>query len=227
MSIFETTDKLDKTKLAEIEKMFFKDNPVQINPEIEGYRIADNGDFILGCMAGPSCNIGNLLHEMSHLAEREIPKLVKRPYDSWGYSFGKYWEILGRFGYESNTDQSVRREGRIWAYQYSLHLHFDVPTDEDYEEEGVERLSTISLVNSAIYLEAFYIYKNKCDPQKTLEYTEREIFAIECLSKEVKQMSDTDFSFDRFVENWNLRMTALKDSKEAYIRGDYEERHAG
>jgi len=162
------------------------------------------GNYLLGNRAGPSCHISSLTHEMCHLAEREIPKLLEKPNCSWGFTYGKYWECLGQSGYESQTDQSVLREARVWAYQWSLHQTLGIPIEDDEEDNNIE-----GLVSSAVYMDAFFIYRNKrIDPN--LEFRQKEKEGLKALAAEVQELSRTRFTFDDFKRNWNEHMAALK-----------------
>ena len=111
-----------KTLLKEINRRYFRDNPVRFKMKFEGQGLTDNNLYLLGGRAGPiDCiSIEYLLHEMCHLAEREKDKLIEKPASSWGFSLGKFWQINNQSGWECSTDQAVLREARVWSYQLSL-----------------------------------------------------------------------------------------------------------
>ncbi len=83
-----------KTLLKEINRRYFRDNPVRFKMKFEGQGLTDNNLYLLGGRAGPiDCiSIEYLLHEMCHLAEREKDKLIEKPSSSWGFSLGKFWQ---------------------------------------------------------------------------------------------------------------------------------------
>lgn len=76
-----------KTLLKEINRRYFRDNPVRFKMRFEGQGLTDNNLYLLGGRAGPiDCiSIEYLLHEMCHLAEREKDKLIEKPASSWGF----------------------------------------------------------------------------------------------------------------------------------------------
>ncbi len=77
-------NKVDMVAFERIRKDFFDGNPVSAEIKIEGYEIKD-GKYVLGCLAGPVYHLSHMIHEMGHLAEREIPKLLEKPNCGWGY----------------------------------------------------------------------------------------------------------------------------------------------
>ncbi len=187
---------MNKVLLKEVARKFFIGNPVKIGQNVEGQAITEGNAYLLGCYAGPSQNEENLFHEMCHLAEREKEKLVERPHNSWGFSFGKYWEVLGRSGWEPSTEQSVLREARVWSFQLSLMRHFQI--DITAEE----------LARSAVYLSAFCYFKFK-RVSKKLDYQESEKLAVSLLAALVEKQTEI-YTYNRFVEDWNSRMELLK-----------------
>lgn len=192
---------------------FFKGNPVSISKELQGQGLDENSNFVLGCSAGPSTDVSNLIHEMSHLAELEVPRLLKKPYGGWGFKWGKYWELNGHSGYEPRTDQSVRREMRTWAYQWSIHQSLQIPVS-NYDDESKGEL--IDLVRSSTYLHAFANYKWAVLSQEerdALGYSASEQKTLEILADEVLHLSQTVFTFDNFCKNWKERMDLLKSQK--------------
>lgn len=205
MPIFDSPNKIDKVALETIKNDFFVGNPVSAIVDFEGQGINEQGDYVLGCRAGPSIHISNLIHEMAHLAEREIPKLLEKPYKGWGFSFGKYWEFGGRSGHEPNTDQSVLRELRVWAFQWSIQQHYKI---KDKESKTI-----FDLVSSIVWLPAFVYFKHKRiskEERELLKYDQSEKKAIELAAEEVRIMSNTDFTFECFCDNWFTRMKILK-----------------
>lgn len=196
--MFENESNLDQRFLAVVLERFFTGVPVSVDPKVEGYKIR-NGEYVLGCMAGPSCDMENLFHEMSHLAEREISKLIERPYVNWGYGNGKYWEAGNRFGFEPQTDQSVRREARVWAFQLSLQNHFGL------------NISSYDTVRAAYWLDAFPIYARNEIPDCQVFSSEGQEQALRHLADWVEKLSREEYTFEKFCSNWNERMIALSN----------------
>lgn len=184
--------------MNEIEAMFFKPYPsvVGINKDVEGYKI-ENRKYILGLRAGPDSGISNLVHEMGHLAEREINKLVERSPYAWGYYMGKPWQVLNQSGVEPQNDKSVFREARVWAYQLSVLRHFGL-MDETVEE----------MVSPAVYLSAWWLYAKRV----TGASYSKEKEAVRILAKYVAKLASTKFTFENFCINWKIRMKALASS---------------
>ena len=208
-SVYDSADIIDQEKLALIQKMFFEGQPVSTQVELQGYVIGEDGNYCLGCQSGPRIHVSNLIHEMCHLAEREVDKLLKKPYNAWGYSFVQYWELLGRSGYESQNAKTVHREKRVWAFQLSVEKELGIRDIEDADDP--EESHAYSLVKSAIYLDAFMWYKREVLTENQLEdYSKGEQQAIQILSEEVDRLSEKDFTYARFCDDWFHRMELLK-----------------
>lgn len=209
MNIMEHILSINDTKILEIIKQnFFVGNPVVIDIELEGQRLDDQRNIILGCRAGPSLGVDSLLHEMAHLAQLEEKRIAKRPFYNWDFDYGKHWEISGQSGYEAQTDQSVLRERDVWAYQFSLLKHYGISCKDDHHDE--EESEIYALVSSVVYMEAFFLYCKKVVPQEIEDYKEREELGIQHLAKEVESLSQSVFAYEKFCEEWNKRMELLK-----------------
>lgn len=171
-----------------IKNLFFTNEILQMKNEMEGQKCVGQ-KYILGSKAGPSKNISNLLHEISHFAEREPKKLLEFPVNGWGFSYGKYWEIGSKFGYEPQTSQQVHREARVWAYQLNAQRHFNI-SDSPYD-----------LVRCAVFLPAWCHYQ-----WETSEKTD--VAALNHLANYVEQLS-TKFTFQRLIEEFQIRIQYL------------------
>lgn len=178
-----------------LQKLFFKDNTVIIKIRKEGQSLYGN-KFVLGCRAGPQINITNLFHEMAHLAEREEDKLLQKPSYAWGFSFGKPWEIGNFSGFEPSTDASVRREIRVWAYQWSLQRQFGIKD------------SIYNTIRPIVYLPAFVYYHRSNGKNGQYHLSDQCKIKIACL--EAQELSKKDFSYSNFVNAWQTRMELLK-----------------
>lgn len=69
----------DNVVIKAIEKQFFDGHPVSFVMNLQGQALDEHGNYLLGGSAGPETHVSNLLHEMGHLAEREIDKLLLKP----------------------------------------------------------------------------------------------------------------------------------------------------
>lgn len=121
--MFQSPEILD-SQLGEKIKCIFVTNYsdiIGINEAIEAYKIDDVGRFIFGCMAGPSCEWENLIHEICHFIELPLKRLLARPQYGWGLSPGGFIQVVfGQLFQEAMTDQGVRREARVWALQANI-----------------------------------------------------------------------------------------------------------
>lgn len=196
MSFFK--NKVDKSLLKEIAKRFFIGNPIKISQKRQGQTLNQNNCFVLGTWAGPEATIGNLFHEMGHLAEREVRQLKKRPIDGWGFKFGKPMSLAHHSWCEPQTDQQVMREARVWSFQLSLSREFGL------------KETALELCESAIYLPAFCHFQFKFrDKHAHLGYSEKEAAAVEELANIVEDGAKI-YTYDKFVKDWNHRMGKLK-----------------
>lgn len=204
--IYDSPDCIDQEKLTLIKKMFFDGRPVSLQVDLQGYIIDENGNYCLGCMTGPRIHESNLIHEMCHLAEREVEKLLEKPYNSWGYSFGQFWELLGRSGYESQNSKPVHREKRVWAFQLSVEKELGIRDVEDEEDTHA-----YSLARSAPCLDAFMWYKREVlTEEQCKDYVKAEKQAVQILADEIERLSQTEFTYARFCEQWFHRMELLR-----------------
>lgn len=179
----------DHPLLTQIQKDFFpEESPIVIDVTIEGQEVRDQ-KYVIGPWAGPEADIENLFHEMGHFADREIKQLEKYPNSSWGYHYGQYWEIGHHYGWEPQTDQSVKREARCWAFQISLMSHYQL------------KVETKRIVRPARFMPAFALY------QKTLNETQK----IQKLATEVQELSKTSHTYDKFCQAWQVRTRHLKE----------------
>lgn len=196
----DSEEKIDKVMLERITKDFFDDTVVTYTIGMEGQRTDEDKRIVLGCRAGPSVSVTNLLHEMSHLAEREKNKIAKRPAYNWDFSYGKYWEVLGQSGWEPQTDQSVKRELRVWAFQLSIQNHYGI--NEADEGETIAE----DLVASAVYLSA-WCYWRKSVGECGLESDKD---ALRRAADHITELSNSKFTFARFQQDWEDRIKLLK-----------------
>lgn len=176
---------IDKPEvLANIQSEFFKNSVIQLQTDREGQSV-DNGNVIIGCKAGPSLEVSNLLHEMSHLVEIDKPRLTQF---GWGLKNGTFWQIGNQSGYVPHTNQSVLREMRVWAFQYNIEQHLGINT------------TIKELVSAATYLPAF-CYMGKTDKLR-----------FSAIAKGVKK-DLKKYSYKVFVKEWFERVEYLENRK--------------
>ena len=113
-----------------VKEKFFQNSLIEISNSLEGNKFQDE-KLVLGCRAGPSMSVDNLLHEMAHLIE--IPDERIR-ISGWGMTYPEV-EVLGQFFREPQTIQGLRRELRVFAIQKHLFEMAGIPTTESYWSE--------------------------------------------------------------------------------------------
>ncbi len=175
---------MDKSYKAIVERYFKPNYPVKIKKHLTGQGLNEKNNFVLGCRAYDT-EPENLVHEMCHLAEREIPKLLEKPSNGWGFYLGKYYKIGVHWGFEPQNDKAVKREARVWAFQYNVLQSVGLDTTID------------DLVSSAPYLSSFFLYRGENDKER-LSY----------LKDEVMELTNT-YTLVKFEADWVERMKIL------------------
>ena len=159
---------------------------------MEGQRV------IIGTRAGPKNQLYNVLHELAHFIEIDENRCNK---PGWGLKYGKWVDNPFPRPYspagwhEYSTDQHIRREIRVWAYQANLHQHFGLKVD--FED----------LAEAALYLPDFFLYVKgiRSDKQRVLKVAAE----IEFLAAQVQ------YSFPEIIKELErkrlkLRLTSVK-----------------
>jgi len=119
----------DRKLLGVVRAELFQDSPILIEVETN-QTIRDDGTLVLGCRAGPSLDMFNLFHEMSHLVEIDDARIQQY---GWGFKMGREVNIPGYpTFYEPSTWQPSQREIRVMAYQANLMKHFGREMDFAY-----------------------------------------------------------------------------------------------
>ena len=106
----------DEALLNAINERYFTSPRVVPVIGLEGQRVTERA-VELGLRAGPSLTIEALLHEMAHLVEIDDQRCTSH---GWGFNYGKEVVVAGQSFFEFSNDASVRRELRVWAFQYAL-----------------------------------------------------------------------------------------------------------
>ena len=186
----------EQSKSHLIYRHFLSNPVVKYKPNDAGQH-CENNKFYLGDRAGPSRDLGNLLHEICHFAELETNRIIQFPYN-WGLSYGKYWQIGTAYGWETRTHQQVDREARVWAFQLACQKEFGMND------------SSQDLVSSAIYLPAWCYYQRKYRLPNTIQYNSRDRKALYKLARKVERMSLNMWNFNRLIDDFNLRVQLIK-----------------
>ena len=182
----------DSSIKSRIKADFFKDVPIILDERCEGQSITEEGKVVIGARAGPEICWTNLGHEMAHLVEIDRPRITKR---GWGLRYGKYWEFFGRSGYEPQTDQQVRREERVWAFQLNFLHHY-----------GIE-MSVKEMVSTAQWLPAF-CYVKTYEPKDKTKMEDRDEERFKIIADRVLKNMET-FTMEMFCYEWHDRMKYL------------------
>ena len=168
------------------------DGPIVYDKKLEGQTCVGN-QYVVGPVAGPAADVDNVIHEICHFGEREIDKLLLYPTTSWGFTYGKYWQIGTQDGWEQSTDQSVKREQRVFAYQLSLSRHYDIA------KHPFHLCKSIRWLGAWCYYQPFPIDTHDDDPR------------IIHLAAEAEQMSRNEFTYEAFMDAFNLRVDRLRN----------------
>jgi len=134
--------------------------------------------------------------------ELEFDRFLKFPSGGWGFSHGSPVVVNGRTYYEMTNDKSVLREGRVWAYQLALQRYYGIKT------------SPIDTIAAVKHMEAWYLYRCKVAPDKSMVASERDRLALEKFATMVDQLSRSEFTVMRFKKEWKRRMRALDEKNQ-------------
>lgn len=131
---------LDAHQLADLRQLVA---PLIIEEQMVGSDFVD-GHMVIGCRAGPSIDLHNAMHEISHFIEIDRARMTTT---NWGLKMP--WvecSLIREGGYvEFTKDQHIQREIRVWAIQTSLSNH-----------RGL-KVTPSDLASSAIYLPQDYM----------------------------------------------------------------------
>lgn len=167
------------------ERFFTAPKPVLQAIEDESQKIQSNGGVTLGCMAGPSMEVSNLIHEMSHFVEIDDARMNVY---GWGLSYGKEITIPGHGTFhEPVTWQATQRELRVFAYQVNVHEKFSV------------KMSFKEIAETLHHVHDYYMVPSDRD--------KREPFLITRLKKLVAQPR---YSFESFEKEWKRKLAILE-----------------
>lgn len=172
-------------------KSLFEVDGILVLRNFEGQRCKDDRFEIGFYLANGVCPTA-ALHEISHFAELPIERILKKPNKNWDFSYGKYWEIGWKSGYEPQTDQATQRELRVWGYQLSIQ-----------RELGIEE-SAYDLVKSLVWMNDYWNFSYKTGIKE-----EKGVIAY--AADIVEKYSNAQFSYKNFLESYKERINALKN----------------
>jgi hypothetical protein len=150
----------------------------------------ENSVIKLGYRLNSDYDISSLMHEICHLAELPIKRVLDKPSTNYDFSYGVFWQIGTSWGYEPKTDQATQREIRAWSYQYSLQKEIGIPIQSD------------KLVKSVVWMNDFTIYKYKHGHK-----TDNDV--ISSIAKIVESNSRDMYSYKNLMIEWKERVEAL------------------
>ena len=185
---------IELSQMELVEDDFFVGNPVHLSLSLEGQGLTGDGEYLLGCREGPEMSLTNLLHEMAHLADRSIPKLLEYPTCGWGYISGAAWYINGMSGVEPQNSEGAMTEIRCYAYQVCL--------INEYMRE-LDFNGLYDLVKPIRFLPCFDLFKEETKTNKDED-------TILLVASWVKTLSLTTHRIKNFRNAWKKRMAALK-----------------
>ncbi|BCB21940.1 hypothetical protein [Bosea sp. ANAM02] len=230
--------KLDDVATFElIRERWFRGCPsVRIDIRTEGVEHDYDARIVtLGCRAGPSYEVGNLLHEMAHLIEIPEHRAVER---NFGLKFGT--PFLSRAGVQrlATSYQATLRETRVWSWQFAVMRDLGLNPDiddlvrpaawiSDFENvpgrdqtEKLRFLADVVLSGArgrtlAMFDETWRLRLDRL-PDLFRERQEREdriraAFAGDCIRESVYRMAGTDASNGVKLKTWTDGETVVHE----------------
>lgn len=156
--------------------------PIEIDEEVEGQSAFENR-IKIGCRAGPSMCLSNLVHEICHFIEIDQRRMSKH---GWGLKFGKQVYIPGYpVFYEMNSIQAIEREVRVWAMQMNFSKEKNVKFDLEDNVESARFINCFSYVKGSSDKEKFITIQ-----EKILAYAAQPAYAFGELMKELKRRTN-------------------------------------
>ena len=126
------TDQIDYPILDRIAADWFQPNLDVIGIVHESENTVQGNRFLFGCEAGPTADLFNLTHEMSHFIEIDVRRCHL---PGWGLKYGKSHYMFGKSWYEMSSTQAVKREIRTLGIQLVLNRHYQIPDQPHHSEK--------------------------------------------------------------------------------------------
>lgn len=174
--IFETLLDKDRGLLSDFRSLVA---PIEIDEEIQGQSVDENR-IKIGCRAGPSMCLSNLVHEICHFIEIDQKRMHKH---GWGLRYGKRIYIPGYpIFYEMNSIQAIEREARVWAMQMNFSKEKNVKFDLEDCVESARFINCFSYVKGSSDKDKFATIQ-----EKILAYAAQPAYAFDELMTELKR----------------------------------------
>lgn len=173
-------------RLPEALQRLFVPGVVDYDPDVEGQKIGENGEVLLGTRCGPSrFELSALVHEMSHLVEID-DRRVTLP--GWGLRIKSSVVVGGQRYFEPRTTQATARELRVVAYESNM-LH----------SCGIAR-SLRQLVRALTILPDFILLPGRCERDR-LNWCETQVGRL---------VEQEHFSVPSFEQEWWRKIEVIR-----------------
>lgn len=208
-------DEIDYDLLKIVKGVFFDHHADIIDVRLKGEGNAvDNNRFMFATWAGPTADVGNLLHEMGHFVEIN-PERCHRP--GWGLGYGKKIVIGGReYDEGMHTKKAIEREIRTFAIQLVLSNHYGITVDDDDSHDSKGRLERYFAIICR-WVDGFHLYKTRDDD---LSYNEQEQSAIDTIEQLIVEESKK-WTFDSIRAAWEAQLINLRNNRANGCWEDY------
>ncbi len=202
-----------RTILPEKLKELFKNSPLIISDDIEGQRLDDNGDVVIGTRCGPLYNnLEALCHEMCHFVEIDERRMGQF---KWGMKFGTGTGLYNRFQEirDFNTAQATKRELRVLAFQYNLQVYL-----------GIQKETLVEHCSAMEYMPDFYCVLSDKELLNDAElpdlgamgytHSKKTLFLIEWTVKKYLEV----YTLEKFLSEWHRRNEIMWKRKKNRMR---------
>lgn len=197
---YDTKDALeDYPKLQKL----IEDAPgLSVDMRLEGMDVTDGGLIKLGGRAGPTIEVSNICHELSHFVEIDVHRCAM---PGWGLKYPEPQTVprIGGMGgyifYEFTTTAHLYREIRTWAWQYHLQKWAGL-------EESIQEITAACVVLPDTFL-LIESYKSEEIRAKFIEETRAYV---------------EKYTIEQFMERFEERCRYVETFREALRRQDSE-----
>lgn len=190
------------TPLALLKKRYLSHTDrLRYKPGLEGQFVDRDGVIYVGNRAGPTRDLSNLAHELSHFVEVDDTRVG---FYGWGLKAPEKW-ILGHRCCEPITMQMTERELRVIAYQVNLLESLGSPSRPR------------TFVRSLIYMADFiYVpledgrsaYGDDAPTFEEMGPREKDESRIRWMTRRVEAMR-SEYTLERFDSEWTRKLNLL------------------
>jgi hypothetical protein len=185
--------------LDQVKDTFFNYKGIEIDPNREGLKFKEDGTLILGCMAGPSQEVNNLLHEMAHLIICPKANLWKT---SWGLIYKNYVSIPGHPTFiNALTCQDVILELSVIGWQAVLEKELTGSID-----------GALTNIEALCWLNGFVCYKY--EETKEVPYPERDKAKFDLAKEQIREFA-SKVTYDDFLNKWTEKCLFIEQKYNA------------